>query len=486
MSTTAHLGLVASPGDGAARHGGATVAAATPTALAGIADTGTFVPLPGRQDSDDGVVAGTATVAGVHVVAYGTNPARRGGALTSAGCALVVEAIGVAERRNRPVLGVWHSGGADLAEGVASLRGVAGIFAAMTRASGRVAQLALVDGPAAGGAAYGSALNDIVVMTSRGRLFVTGPAVVAQVTGSRTDMETLGGPEVHAYRSGAAHVLARDRGEARGIAGELLGLLSPAAPSVPAVSPGVADGPDPGRWIPASPRRAYDIRPVVTDILDGPGIELHEHWAPNVHVRLGRLGGRPVGVVANNPLRKCGCLDASASTKAARFVRLCDAFGIPLVVLVDVPGYLPGLDEESNGVLRCGAKLLHAFAAAGVPRVTVLVRKAFGGAFVAMNSRGLGASSVLAWPGADVGIMNPESAVEILHRRELEALPVDESAERREELLRRYRDRTPTPADLVVTGDVDRVIAPADTRRELLAELAGRIPVRAVLTNIPL
>jgi acetyl-CoA/propionyl-CoA carboxylase carboxyl transferase subunit len=278
-------------------------------------------------------------------------------------------------------------------------------------------------------------------------------------------------------------VLAEDREEALGIVGELLGLLSPAAS---ASSPDVADGPDPGRWIPASSRRTYDIRPLVTDILDGPGIELHEHWAPNVHVRLARLGGRPVGVIANNPLRKCGCLDAEASTKAARFVRLCDAFGTPLVVLVDVPGYLPGLDEESKGVLRCGAKLLHAFAAARVPRVTVLVRKAFGGAFVAMNSRGLGASSVLAWPGADVGIMNPESAVEILHRRELDALPGDESDELRRDLLRRYRDRAPTPADLVDSGDVDRVISPADTRRELLAEFAGRTPVRAVLTNIPL
>ena len=260
-----------------------------------------------------------------------------------------------------------------------------------------------------------------MILSDRGRIFVTGPDVVRSVTGEDVDMERLGGPEPHSRRSGVVHLVTESDSEALSKARELALLLGRPGPDDTTAEP--RQDVDLAALLPESARRAYDVHPLITGLLDEPGIELHPRWAPNVVTTLGRLAGRTVGVIANNPLRLGGCLDATSAEKAARFVRMCDAFGVPLVVVVDVPGYLPGVGQEWDGVVRRGAKLLHAFAEATVPRVTLVTRKAYGGAYIAMNSRALGATRVFAWPGAEVAVMGAVAAVRILHRRALADVP---------------------------------------------------------------
>lgn len=428
-----------------------------------------------------GVVAARGRIDGIDALAFATDPRTSGGALGGAGCARIVETIDDAVALGRPVIGLWHSGGARLAEGVLSLDGVGSMFAAMVRASGRVPQITVVVGAAAGGAAYGSALTDVVIMAPEGRVFVTGPDVIRSVTGEVVDQVSLGGPEVHG-RSGVTHLTAGSEDEALQQARAVTTLL--ARPRVPgAVAPDV----DLIGLLPDRRERAYDVRPVVRGVLDDcTFLELQARWAPNVVVGFGRLGGRSVGVVANNPLRSGGCLDSASAEKASRFVRLCDAFGVPLVVVVDVPGYLPGVDEEWGGVVRRGAKLLHAFAEASVPRVTLVTRKAFGGAYVAMNSRSLGATAVFAWPGAEIAVMGARAAVGILHRR---TLAVADPAER-EALLDRLADehaRGSGGLDAAVElGVVDAVIEPGETRRWLIEALTVAPDRRGAHGNIPL
>ncbi len=375
-----------------------------------------------------GVLAGEGQIDKIPAVAFASDARVQGGALGAAGCAAIVTAYNRALEVGAPVLGLWHSGGARLREGAESLHAVGTVFAAMTRASGKVPQISVVLGAAAGGAAYGPALTDLVILSEGGRIFVTGPDVVRSVTGEDVDMERLGGAEPHSRRSGVVHVVTATDADALRTARELVQLLG-AQYQQDAGSEPLPDT-DLAALLPDSPKRAYDVHPLINGILDDPGIELHPRWAPNVVTTLSRLGGRTVGVVANNPLRLGGCLDATSAEKAARFVRMCDAFGVPLVVLVDVPGYLPGVGQEWDGVVRRGAKLLHAFAEATVPRVTLVTRKAYGGAYIAMNSRSLGATQVFAWPGAEIAVMGAVAAVRILHRRALAAA----SAEQRHEL----------------------------------------------------
>ncbi|MCK9897089.1 acyl-CoA carboxylase subunit beta [Frankia sp. AgB32] len=435
-----------------------------------------------------GVASGRGRVGGLPVEVFATEPGRRGGALSFDDCARIGATIDRARLADVPVVGIWHSGGADLREGMAALDGVSRIFRASVAASGRVPQLSLVVGPAAGGAAYGPALTDLVVMTGEARVFVTGPEVVRRVTGEATTAEDLGGPRVHGRSSGVAHVIAEGRAAGVEATRRLVGLLGDPGRFHPAGARPTADAAtaDPGRLLPASPRRAYDVRPLVDAILDGPATALQGGWAANVHTALGRLAGRTIGVVANNPLRRGGCLDAAAGDKAARFVRMCDAFGIPLLVLVDVPGYLPGVAQERDGVVRRGAKLLHAFAGATVPRITIITRKAFGGAYVAMNSKGLGATAVYAWPTAEVGIMNPESAVDILHRRDLAAAAEADRPALRGQLAEGYAREATGVARAVDVGIVDAEIAPAETRAVLIAGFAGAGSARGSERNVPL
>jgi acetyl-CoA/propionyl-CoA carboxylase carboxyl transferase subunit len=356
----------------------------------------------------------------------------------------------------------------------------------MTRASGKVPQISVVLGAAAGGAAYGPALTDLVILSDQGRIFVTGPDVVRSVTGEDVDMERLGGPEPHSRRSGVVHVVTPGDSEAVSVARELALLLGSQGADDEAMDhPSLADE-DLGSLLPDSPKRAYDVHPLIAGVLDGPGVELHPRWAPNVVTTLGRLGGRTVGVIANNPLRLGGCLDATSAEKAARFVRMCDAFGVPLVVLVDVPGYLPGVGQEWDGVVRRGAKLLHAFAEASVPRVTLILRKSYGGAYIAMNSRALGATRVFAWPGAEVAVMGAVAAVRILHRRTLAAAPADQRHELEAQLAAEHEREAGGLVRAQELGVIDEVIEPAKTRRALAEAIAAAAQARGRHGNIPL
>jgi acetyl-CoA/propionyl-CoA carboxylase carboxyl transferase subunit len=451
--------------------------------LAALFDPGTVRLLTPHDDS--GAVAACGHIDGMPAVAFASDPRVQGGAMSTVGCAAIVAAHEEAIAQGAPVIGLWHSGGARLREGVESLHAVGTVFAAMTRASGVVPQISVVLGAAAGGAAYGPALTDVVVLSEQGRIFVTGPDVVRSVTGEDVDMARLGGPEPHSRRSGVVHVVAPSDAEAIERARELALLLGARGH----IDPGAAapDGaPDLGSFLPDSPRRAYDVKPMIGALLDGAGIELHPRWAPNVVTHLGRLAGRTVGVIANNPLRLGGCLDATSAEKAARFVRMCDAFGVPLIVLVDVPGYLPGVGQEWDGVVRRGAKLLHAFAEAEVPRITVVMRKTYGGAYIAMNSRALGATKVFAWPGAEIAVMGPVAAIRILHRRTLADVPPEKLHEVEADLAAEHQREAGGLERAQDLGVIDEIIEPSKTREAVIQAIADAPQRRGHHGNIPL
>jgi acetyl-CoA/propionyl-CoA carboxylase carboxyl transferase subunit len=448
--------------------------------LRALFDRGSLRLLQSRDDS--GVLSARGEIEGTTVIAFASDGTRMGGALGDEGCRHIVDSIDTAVRERVPVIGLWHSGGARLAEGVVALDGVGQVFSAMVRASGRVPQISVVLGPAAGGAAYGPSLTDIVIMSDTGRIFVTGPEVVRSVTGEQVDMERLGGPEPHGRRSGVVHVTTKDDETAIANARQIAALLGRQG----RISPADVKDVDLGELLPAETNRAYDVKPVVKGLLDEPGIELHAKWAPNVVTTLGRFGGRTVGVIANNPLRLGGCLDATSAEKAARFVRMCDALGVPLIVVVDVPGYLPGLGQEWDGVVRRGAKLLHAFAEAVVPRVTLVTRKSYGGAYIAMNSRALGATAVYAWPGAEIAVMGASAAVNILHRKKLAAASNDQREELRAQLIKEQIEKAGGVNRALEIGVVDAIVEPSETRKRIAEALAGAPAARGAHGNIPL
>jgi acetyl-CoA/propionyl-CoA carboxylase carboxyl transferase subunit len=454
--------------------------------LAALFDEGTLHLLTPHDAS--GALAATGRIDGMPAVAFASDPRVQGGAMGAAGCAAIVTAYDEAMAMEAPVIGLWHSGGARLREGVESLHAVGTVFAAMTRASGIVPQISVVLGAAAGGAAYGPALTDVVILSDRGRIFVTGPDVVRSVTGEDVDMARLGGPEPHSRRSGVVHVVTANDAEALTQARRIALLLGDqrAMDLDPGGPLGDQAGEDLAALLPESRRRAYDVHPLLAGLLDEPGTELHPRWAPNVVTMLGRMAGRTVGVVANNPLRLGGCLDATSAEKAARFVRMCDAFGVPLVVIVDVPGYLPGVGQEWDGVVRRGAKLLHAFAEAVVPRVTLVTRKAYGGAYIAMNSRSLGATKVFAWPGAEVAVMGAVAAIRILHRRTLADVPPGQLHEAETRLAEEHEQEAGGLERARSLGVIDEIIEPATTREALVRAIAEAPQVRGRHGNIPL
>ena len=450
--------------------------------LSKLLDAGSMRAMHERDKS--GVFAVRGTIHGAPVTAYATDPLVMGGAMGAVGCRYIVDAIDTAVRERIPVIGLWHCGGARLADGVEALDAVGLVFAAMIRASGRVPQISVVLGPAAGGAAYGPALTDLVIMSAAGRVFVTGPDVVRSVTGENVDMEALGGADTHGRRSGVVHIVTDSDDEALDIARRMTALL--------ALQGGLdlhSVGPDRDlrALLPDSPKRAYDVHPLIEGVLDeSTFIELHAKWAPNIVTGLGRLAGRSVGVLANNPIRLGGCLDSASAEKAARFVRTCDAFGVPLVVLVDVPGYLPGVGQEWDGVVRRGAKLLHAFGEAVVPRVTLVTRKAYGGAYIAMNARSLGSNAVFAWPGAEVAVMGASAAVGILHRKKLAAAPPGEREALHAELAAEHERIAGGVTRAMDIGVVDAIVEPARTRAALAEALASMPSGRGAHGNIPL
>lgn len=441
-----------------------------------------------RAAAGDGALAAIGLVDGRQVVSYAQDGSFLGGSLGQAHADTVVEALRLAERARVPLVGFIESGGARLQEGLDALDGYARIFAGHVRLSGQVPQISVVFGAAAGGGAYGPALTDYVVMAPRAAMFLTGPSVVREVLGEQIDAQGLGGPAVHAA-NGVAHLEAPGEIEAILAARDLLDHLPQRTGGHAPQRAAVRAGSDsPGAVVPDDPRKVYDVRGVARGLLDaGRFLEISPRWAPNVVVGYGRMEGRTVGIVANQPACKAGVLDADAGQKSARFVRTCDLFGIPLVVLVDTPGFMPGSEQEGGAVIRHGAKLVHAFADASVPRVTVVLRKAFGGALIAMNAKGLGADAVFAWPQAQLGVMGAPQAVGITHRRDIAAS--DDPARARDLLAEAYTAEHLNSARAAADGHIDAVVAPADTRRRVSAVfdlLETRGPDQRAMRNLPL
>jgi acetyl-CoA/propionyl-CoA carboxylase carboxyl transferase subunit len=449
--------------------------------IARLLDGGKFEFLIPRTDC--GMVAVTGDIKGNKVVVFASDATIKSGALGVEGSKVIVTAYKAAMGAQVPIIGIWHSGGARLSDGVASLDAFGEVFQSMISASGRIPQLSLVLGPTAGGGAYGPALTDIVVLSPEGRIFVTGPDVVKSVTGEDTDMALLGGPEAHRKNSGLAHIIAADEDEAITDIRTLTDLFA----NQGFMNSEVIDI-DLAAFVPQSKVRTYEVHPLVEAILDTDAehIELLSMWAPNMTTVLGRLGGATVGVLASNPAHIAGALDAAAGEKAARFVRTCDAFGIPLIVIADVQGFLPGAGQEWEGAVRRGAKLLHAFGEAVVPRVTLITRRAYGGAYVAMNSKALGATRVFAWPNAEVSVMGAVAAVRVLHRRILADLPAEQRESMELELAAEHEKISGGVTRAVEIGAVDEIIEPAKTRSALAKVIAEAPHRRGAHGNIPL
>jgi acetyl-CoA carboxylase carboxyltransferase component len=426
--------------------------------------------LGARACVGDGVVGATGLVDGRPVACYAQDGSFLGGSLGERHADTIVRVLQIAARATIPVVAFVESGGARMQEGTAALAGYGRIFRETVALSGVVPQISVVSGASAGGGAYSPALTDLIVMTEDAAMFLTGPGVVREALGEEIDAAALGGPHVH-DRNGVCHLVERDEAAAAVRVRELLGYLPASAGSpVPRAEPVAAELADPGAVVPLEPRRVYDVRDALRGVVDsGSLLELCPRWARNVVTALARVDGRPVGIVANQPRHLAGVLDASGSEKAARFVGFCNAFGLPLIAVVDTPGFMPGSRQEQAGVIRYGASLVRAFAAARVPKLTVVLRKSYGGAYITMNSRDLGADLVLAWPSAELGIMSARAAVRIVHRRELQAADDVEAARAR--LADAYADEHLRAEAAAASGFVDEIIEPGQTRERIASAL---------------
>jgi acetyl-CoA carboxylase carboxyltransferase component len=429
----------------------------------------------GRAILGDGVVTGHGTIDGRGVFVFSQDFTVFGGSLSEAYAAKVCKIMDLAMKVGAPIIGLNDSGGARIQEGVVSLGGYADIFLRNTLASGVVPQLSVILGPCAGGAVYSPAITDFTVMVEgTSYMFVTGPNVVKAVTHEDVDAERLGGATTHTSVSGVAHIAAADEGEALRTARRILSYLPQNnvadVPRVATTDPSNRRDPELDGVVPDDPSQPYDIHDVISRIVDDRDfLEIQPAWAQNIIVGFARLGGRSVGIVAQQPAVLAGALDINASTKAARFVRTCDCFNIPLVTLVDVPGFLPGVDQEHGGIIRHGAKLLFAFCEATVPKLTVITRKAYGGAYDVMSSKHIRGDLNLAWPTAEIAVMGPAGAVNVIYRDEIDAA-ADPDAERAR-LVAEYEERFANPYIAAARGYVDDVIRPSDTRPRLIAGL---------------
>ncbi|KIH97038.1 methylmalonyl-CoA carboxyltransferase [Streptomonospora alba] len=453
--------------------------------------------LDANRPNGDGVVTGHGTVDGRPVAVFSQDVNVFGGSLGEVYGEKIVKVLDHALKTGCPVVGINEGGGARIQEGVVALGLYGEIFQRNTRASGVIPQISLIMGAAAGGHVYSPALTDFVVMVDQtSQMFITGPDVIKTVTGEDVTMEELGGARSHNTKSGAAHYMASDEHDGLNYVRDLLAHL----PANNLEDPPRAEAPDEHEvtdadreldtFVPDSANQPYDMHRVIEHVLDdGAFLEVQAHFATNMVVGYGRVEGRPVGVVANQPMSLAGCLDIDASEKAARFVRTCDAFNVPVLTFVDVPGFLPGTDQEWNGIIRRGAKLIYAYAEATVPLVTVITRKAFGGAYDVMGSKHLGADINLAWPTAQIAVMGAQGAVNILHRRTLAAAE-DVEAERAR-LIQDYEDTLLNPYSAAERGYVDGVIMPSETRTQVAKALASLENKREQLPpkkhgNIPL
>jgi acetyl-CoA carboxylase carboxyltransferase component len=453
--------------------------------LEAVCDPGSLQVLRSRVVSDhlgdralpgDGVVGATGTVDGRSIACYAEDGSFFGGSLGERHADTIVRVLEIAGRARIPVVGFVESGGARMQEGTAALAGYGRIFRESVALGGVVPQISVVSGASAGGGAYSPALTDLILMTDDAAMFLTGPGVVREALGEDVDAVSLGGPRVH-ERNGVCHLVEADEVAAALRVRELLGYLPSAAGEAAPVAPSrEPELPDPGAVVPAEPRSAYDIRLPMRALFDaGSVLELCPRWARNVVTALARLDGRPVAVIANQPRHLGGVLDAEASEKAARFIGFCSSFGLPLIAVVDTPGFMPGSRQEQAGVIRYGASLVRAFAAARVPKLTVVLRKAYGGAYITMNSRDLGADLVLAWPGAELGIMSARAAVGIVHRRELRVARDPETERGR--LAAEYAERHLGAGAAAAAGFIDELVEPGETRGRLTGAL--RVLARA-------
>jgi propionyl-CoA carboxylase beta chain len=430
-----------------------------------------------RRPYGDGVVTGFGTIDGRPLCVFSQDVTVFGGSLGQVYGEKIVKIIDFALKTGCPLIGLIEGGGARIQEGVVSLGLYGEIFRRNTHASGVIPQISLIMGAAAGGHVYSPALTDFIVMVDQtSQMFITGPDVIKTVTGEDVTMEELGGGRTHNTKSGNAHYLASDEEDAINYVKTLVGYLPQNNLDEPPVFDVEVDSEinesdrDLDTVIPDSPNQPYDMHEVISRILDdGDFLEVQELFAPNIVVGFGRMEGRSVGVVANQPLHFAGCLDIDASEKAARFVRTCDSFNIPVITFVDVPGFLPGTDQEWNGIIRRGAKLIYAYAEATVPLVTVITRKAYGGAYDVMGSKHLGADLNLAWPTAQIAVMGAQGAVNILYRKELAKSHNPE--ERRAQLITEYDDELANPYIAAERGFVDAVITPHETRLEITRAL---------------
>jgi len=436
----------------------------------------THFGLAEKQYAADGVITGSGLIDGRPVYAFSQDFTVAGGSVGESNARKIHKIMDDALKTGDPFIFINDSGGARIQEGVDSLAGYGGIFYRNVLLSGVVPQISIIAGPCAGGAAYSPALTDFVIQVRHeGQLFITGPQVIKEVTGEQITAEQLGGVESHSHYSGVVHFVAENDEDAMRITKRLLTFLPSNNVEDPPyysdqVSEVVEDDEYLNTVIPDNPRQPYDMHDIILHLIDNADfLELQEHFAPNIIIGFGRLMGRTIGIIANQPMKKAGVLDINSSDKSSRFIRFCNAFNIPLVTLVDVPGFMPGVDQEYGGIIRHGAKMLFAYAAATVPKLTVVCRKAYGGAFLAMCSKEMGADRLYAWPSAEIAVMGAEGAVNVLYRKELQeaADPVTT----RKKLISDYRDTFANPYNAAARGYIDDIIEPAQTRAILSSAL---------------
>ncbi len=430
-----------------------------------------------QRPAGDGFVTGYGRINGRLVYVFAQDFTVFGGSLSESNALKICKIMDQAMRTGAPLIGLNDSGGARIQEGVMSLAGYADIFLRNTLASGVIPQISAVMGPCAGGAVYSPAITDFIFMTrDTSYMFVTGPDVIKTVTHEEVTKQELGGAMTHNATSGVAHFVARDDRECLVMIRELMGFL-PAnnledPPRRPCSDPASRADPRLDHLVPEDPMQPYDIKDVIHAVMDeGDFFEVHEHFAKNIVVGFARLDGRPVGIVANQPAFLAGVLDISASVKGARFVRFCDAFNIPLITFEDVPGFLPGTQQEFGGIIKHGAKLLFAFAEATVPKITVITRKAYGGAYCVMASKHIRTDANFAWPTAEIAVMGPEGAVNIVYKREIERAPESGRDRLHEEKVAEFRERFANPYVAAERGYIDAIIEPSQTRAKLISAL---------------
>ncbi|MGB0068332.1 MAG: acyl-CoA carboxylase subunit beta [Isosphaeraceae bacterium] len=433
----------------------------------------TLFGMAGKEVPADGVVTGAASIDGRLVHLASQDFTVLGGSAGELHCHKVADVMELALHTGSPFIFINDSGGARVQEGIDSLSGYGRVFFTNVELSGAVPQISLICGPCAGGAAYSPALTDFIIMTRKAQMFITGPQVIKQVTGEQITAEALGGADAHMQHSGVIHFIAEDDVEAVQICKHLLSFLPSnnleEAPRLPHNND-VDPNPELNKIVPVEVKRGYDMRDVICGIVDQADfLEVQAGFAPNMLVGFARILGRSIGIIANQPAVLSGAIDINASIKSSRFIRFCNAFNIPLVTFVDVPGFMPGVQQEHGGIIRNGAKMLFAYSAATVPKIQIVLRKSYGGAHLAMCSKDLGADRVFAWPTAEIAVMGAEGAVEVVFRKEVEA--ADDKPARRAELIEQYRSTFSTPYVAAGRRLVDDIIEPADTRKHLAQAL---------------